>query len=71
MLLGAEAKRQDFRQSPGLIPIRIHHIDQKIIAAEFPHHLAADAAGRESAGNDAILAAAERGTAPIGEVRRI
>ena len=44
----------------GFIPLCADDIDQEIILAEFPHNLAANAAGRECAGDYAILAAANR-----------
>ena len=58
MLTGFEAKGQNFRQCPGFIAIGVDHINDKIILAEFPHDLPAHTAGRKSAGDDAIFAAA-------------
>ena len=48
-------------------------VDDKIIIAEFPHHLAADTAGREWAGDDAVLAAADSqgGKVPMAIVDRL
>ena len=59
MLCRAEAEGQDLCQGPSLVTLLVHHVDHKIILAELPHDLAADAAGRECAGDDAILAAAD------------
>ena len=60
MFLRGEAKRKQLGQGTGLIGvIYIHHVDQKIVLAELPHHLPADAAGREHTGNDAVLTAAD------------
>ena len=60
MLFGTEAERKDFRQCPCFVTVRVNHIDDKIVLAEFPHDLTANTTGRKSAGNDAILAAADR-----------
>ena len=49
------------------------HVDHKIIVTEFPHHLAAHAAGRECAGNNPILTAADGdgGKVPMAVVNRL
>ena len=58
MFLRRKAERENFCQCSGFKAFGIHHINDEIILAEFPHHLAADTAGRETAGNDTVLAAA-------------
>ena len=58
-LLG-EAVGQQLGQGDGLDgAVFSYQVDDKIVPAEFPHHLAADAAGREGAGDDAVLSAAD------------
>ena len=59
MFCGAEAVGQNLRQGEAVIAIvGRSHVDHKIIVAKFPHHLPAHAAGRERAGDHAVLAAA-------------
>ena len=41
----------------GFVALRRDHINGEIIIAEFPHHLAADAAGRENIGSIPVFAA--------------
>ena len=61
MGLGAEAVRQELGQGPLHIgTVLPHKIDFEIVLTEFPHDLAADAAGWEHIGNDPILSAADR-----------
>ena len=59
MLLGAEAEGQQLCHGFGFEALFVHHVDQKTIIAELPHDLPAHAAGRKTAGNNAILAAAD------------
>ena len=59
MSLRAEAVGQEVSQRHSVKAVRIHQIHLKIIPTEFPHHLAADTAGRELSFNDAVLAAAD------------
>ena len=59
VFLRGETIGKNFCQCAGLIAFLIYHIDEKIILAEFPHHLAADTAGRETAGDDAVLTTAD------------
>ena len=50
---------QDICQSHNFIPILVHQVENEVIFAEFPHHLAAYTAGRKLAFDDPILAAAD------------
>ena len=59
MFFGTEAKGQNLCQCPGHITIGIHHVDDKVIVTEFPHHLTAHAAGRKLAFDDTVFAAAD------------
>ena len=53
-----EAVRQELGQGPLHIgTVLPHKIDFEIVLTEFPHDLAADAAGWEHIGNDPILSA--------------
>ena len=59
---------QQLRQGDGFVAaLRSHQVHREIIPAEFPHHLAAHAAGGEGPGNDAALAAAygQGGKVPV------
>ena len=56
---GRETKGQNFCQCCRFPALFGDHMDLEIIFAEFPHHLAADAAGRERTFDDAVLAAAD------------
>ena len=59
MLLGAEAVGQKIGKGQSIVPVGPHQIHGKVILAELPHHLPADTAGRESAGEMAVFAAAD------------
>ena len=59
MLPSAETIGQKLPECHSLISFVVHQIDKEIVVAEFPHDLAADPAGREGPGNDAILSAAD------------
>ena len=60
MFLCAETMGQQLCQGDGFVAsVLADDINEKIILAKFPHHLAADTAGRECAGDGAILAAAD------------
>ena len=59
MFLCRKAERENFCQYPGLIAFGIHHIDDKIVLTELPHYLTADTAGRETAGDHTVVAAAD------------
>ena len=59
VLLRIETEGQDLGQCSGFKSVRVHHVNQKIVIAEFPHDLTADTAGREAACDHTILAAAD------------
>ena len=46
-------------QGHGLVAILVHQVENKVIVAEFPHHLAAHTAGRKLPFDDAVLTAAD------------
>ena len=73
MFLRREAERQDLGQGVGFAALRRDHVNEKIVAAEFPHHLTAHAAGRERPGDDAVLSAAhgDGGKVPVSVVDRL
>ena len=73
MLLGAEAVRQELGQGALLIALDIHHVNEEFVAAEFPHHLAADPAGRKNTGDHTVLAAADSdgNKIPVAVVHRL
>ena len=73
MFLRREAERQDLSQGVGFAALRRDHVNEKIVAAEFPHHLTAHAAGRERPGDDAVLSAAhgDGGKVPVSVVDRL
>ena len=72
-LLGREAAGQQLSQSLDLIALGADDIHQEIILAELPHDLAANAAGRECAGDHTILAAADGdgGKVPVAVVNSL
>ena len=60
MLLRPKTVRQNLIECPLQVDtVLAHHVDPEVILAEFPHDLAADAAGREVVPDDALLAAAD------------
>ena len=59
VFFGRETEGQDLCQSSGFIALVVHHVNQEILPAELPHHLAAHTAGREGSGDHPILAAAD------------
>ena len=73
MFLSGEAEGQDLGQGVGFAALRRNHVDEKIVAAEFPHHLTAHAAGRERPGDDAVLSAAhgDGGKVPVAVIDRL
>ena len=73
MFLRREAERQDLGQGVGFAALRRDHVNEKIVAAEFPHHLTAHAAGRERPGDDAVLSAAhgDGSKVPVAVVDRL
>ena len=70
---GGKTVGQQLRKGHGLEAGVMDQVDYKVIGAEFPHHLAADAAGREGAGDDSVLAAADGdgGKIPVAVVDRL
>ena len=59
MFAGAETVGQKLCQRYGIVAVGMHQIDDKIVAAEFPHDLTAYTAGRKCAGDDTVFAAAD------------
>ena len=59
ILPSAETIGQKLLECHSLISFVVHQIDKEIVVAEFPHDLAADPAGREGPGDNAVLSAAD------------
>ena len=69
-----EAVGQQITQGDCLVgAVDTHHVNHEVNAAKFPHYLTADAAGRERAGDHAVLAAADGdgGEIPVAVVHSL
>ena len=66
MLSGIKAVRKQLGEGVAIVAaVFSGHIDPEITCTEFPHHLAAHTAGRESTGDVAILATADSNSGKI------